>query len=117
MKRLLCFAIAVCSYFVVVSQPAEKIDVVFKTNGDQLKGQVVEVTDDNIRFKYTGEQVIYTFKKEKGRMAILFRRSSVETGITEGVAGTAFCTGVGVLLLVEVLLLYVSVRPLAKVIF
>ena len=63
MKRLLCFAIAVCSYFVVFSQAAEKIDVVFKTNGDQLKGQVVEVTDDNIRFKYTGEQVIYTFKK------------------------------------------------------
>ncbi len=63
MKRLLCFAIAVCSYFVGVSQAGEKIDVVFKTNGDQLKGQVVEVTDDNIRFKYTGEQVIYTFKK------------------------------------------------------
>jgi hypothetical protein len=63
MKRLLFFAIAVCSYLAVVGQPAEKIDVVFKANGDQLKGSVVEVTDDNIRFKYTGEQVIYTFKK------------------------------------------------------
>jgi hypothetical protein len=63
MKRLLCFAITVCSYFVVVGQPAEKVDVVFKANGDQLKGSVVEVTDNNIRFKYTGEQVIYTFKK------------------------------------------------------
>jgi hypothetical protein len=63
MKSLLCFALAVCSYFFVVGQPAEKIDVVFKANGDQLKGSVVEVTDDNIRFKYTGEQVIYSFKK------------------------------------------------------
>ncbi|MEP6949074.1 MAG: hypothetical protein ABI863_07370, partial [Ginsengibacter sp.] len=63
MKHLLCFALAVCSYFFVVGQPAEKIDVVFKANGDQLKGSVVEVTDDNIRFKYTGEQVIYSFKK------------------------------------------------------
>lgn len=63
MKRLLCFVIAVCSYFVVVGQPGEKTDVVFKTNGDELKGSVVEVTDDNIRFKYSGEQVVYTIKK------------------------------------------------------
>lgn len=68
MKRLLCFAIAVSSYFVVVGQPGDKSDVVFKTNGDQLKGQVVEVTDDNIRFKYSGEQVIYTFKR------VIFRK-------------------------------------------
>lgn len=63
MKRLLCFSIAVCSYFVVLSQPDKKTDVVFKTNGDQLKGEVVEITDNNVRFKYTGEQVVYTFKK------------------------------------------------------
>src|SRR3954451_21833734 len=65
MKHLLFFAIAVFNYFGVASQPAEKTDIVFKANGDQLKGQVVEVTDDNIRFKYTGEQVIYTFKKSE----------------------------------------------------
>jgi TolB-like protein len=65
MKSLLCFAIALSTFFVVFSQPTEKIDVVFKANGDQLKGQVVEVNDDNIRFKYTGEQVIYTFKKSE----------------------------------------------------
>jgi hypothetical protein len=63
MKRLLCFVLAVFSYLVVASQITEKVDVVFKANGDQLKGQVVEINDDNIRFKYTGEQAIYTFKK------------------------------------------------------
>ena len=63
MKRLLCFAIAVCSYYFVFSQADKKADVVFKANGDELKGNVVEITDDDIRFKYTGEQVVYTFKK------------------------------------------------------
>ena len=63
MKRLLCFAITVCSYFFVAGQSGEKTDVIVKANGDQLKGSVVEVSDDNVRFKYTGEEVIYTFKK------------------------------------------------------
>jgi hypothetical protein len=78
MKRLLCFAITVCSYFFVAGQPAEKSDLVFKANGDQLKGSVVEVSDDNIRFKYTGEEVIYTFKKSDV-LKITFASGRTET--------------------------------------
>ena len=63
MKILLCFIVALCSYFTVFSQSDQKPDMVYKTNGDQLKGSVIEVTDNDIRFKYTGEQVMYTFKK------------------------------------------------------
>lgn len=63
MKHLLCLTIAICTYFVVFSQNDKKPDVIFKANGDQLKGDVVEITDDDVRFKYAGEQVVYTFKK------------------------------------------------------
>src|SRR4051794_27570488 len=78
MKRFLFFAIVVCSHFVAISQGGTKSDVVVKTNGEQLTGNVVEITDSEIRFKYSGEQVIYAFKKAEVQK-ITFASGRVET--------------------------------------
>jgi hypothetical protein len=38
-------------------------DVILKVNGEEMKGKVTEVNDDNIKFTYTGETIAYTIKK------------------------------------------------------
>jgi len=40
-----------------------KEDIVQKTNGEELKGKVVKVTDSDVTFVYTGETAEYVFKK------------------------------------------------------
>jgi hypothetical protein len=48
------------------SKPAEntnKIDVVIKANGDEMKGKITGITDNEIKFIYAGETLEYTIKK------------------------------------------------------
>ena len=40
-----------------------KIDIVLKTNGDEMKGKVTKVTDTDISFIYAGESAEYVVKK------------------------------------------------------
>ncbi len=48
------------------SKPAEntnKFDVVIKANGDEMKGKITAVSDNEIKFIYAGETLEYTIKK------------------------------------------------------
>lgn len=60
------------------SQTEKKHDVVVKLNGDQLNGDVLEVSDSSIRFTYTGEKLVYTIKKAEIQK-IMFASGRVET--------------------------------------
>lgn len=62
-KTILILFLTVTSYFTSFSQTEKKQDVILKLNGDELKGDVLEITDSAIRFTYTGEKLVYTIKK------------------------------------------------------
>lgn len=40
-----------------------KTDVILKTNGEEMKGKVMEILDNDIKFSYEGETLVYTVKK------------------------------------------------------
>lgn len=42
-----------------------KPDVITKTNGEEMKGKVLEITDTEVKFSYTGETTVYTLKKSE----------------------------------------------------
>lgn len=60
------------------SQTEKKHDIVVKLNGDQLNGDVLEVSDSSIHFTYTGEKLVYTIKKAE-IPKIMFASGRVET--------------------------------------
>lgn len=43
----------------------QKEDVIYLADGQQKKGKIVAISDDEIKFSYTGEEVIYELKKDK----------------------------------------------------
>lgn len=45
------------------ARPPVALDVIFKVNGEELKGKVIKVTDTDISFVYTGETAEYVIKK------------------------------------------------------
>ena len=49
----------------VFAQPAVKAkqDILLKTNGEEMKGRVTKITDDEVSFVYTGETAEYVIKK------------------------------------------------------
>ncbi|MBD1362632.1 hypothetical protein IDJ77_02315 [Mucilaginibacter sp. ZT4R22] len=65
MKKIYFLIIAVIITFNVSAQTklTVKPDVIVKTNGDELKGKLTKITDDDVTFVYTGETVEYTIKK------------------------------------------------------
>ncbi len=78
MKR---YAYCLCLLLLSISvfaQDKGKTDVVFKLNGDELKGEVKEVGDDAIKFVYSGETLLYSIKKEE-IAKIVFKSGRVET--------------------------------------
>ncbi len=77
-KTVLLLLLTVTTYFTSFSQAAKKHDVVLKLNGDQLNGDVLEITDNAIRFTYTGEKLVYTIKKSEIQQ-ITFASGRVET--------------------------------------
>lgn len=65
MKKVYLLLIALFLTFSVFAQtklPA-KPDIILKTNGDELKGKLIKITDDDVSFVYTGETVEYVIKK------------------------------------------------------
>jgi len=65
MKKIYVLLIALFLAFNVLAQTKTptKPDVILKTNGDELKGKLIKITDDDVTFVYTGETVEYTIKK------------------------------------------------------
>ncbi|HEX3766751.1 MAG TPA: hypothetical protein VHT72_00165, partial [Puia sp.] len=63
MKRILHVLLVLILSFSVKAQSPAKNDVITKSNGDVLSGKVIEISDNEIKFSYPGETLIYTFKK------------------------------------------------------
>jgi len=64
MKKLLPFLLLCLlsvTSFAQVNKAKE--DVIQKTNGEEMKGRVVKVSDDDVTFVYSGETAEYTVKK------------------------------------------------------
>ncbi|MDR3008313.1 MAG: hypothetical protein LBV59_10290 [Sphingobacterium sp.] len=64
----------------------QKEDVIYLADGSQKKGKIVSISDELIKFSYTGEAVLYELKKDKiskivfanGREEIFGQNSSTE---------------------------------------
>jgi TolB-like protein len=65
MMAIFLFALQVMAQKTTEEKKAEKVDVILKTNGDELLGKVVEITDDAIKFNYEGETLAYFLKKSE----------------------------------------------------
>lgn len=65
MKTIYLFMLALICHCTVLAQAKSTAaaDIVYKTNGEQLSGKVVKVTDDDVTFVYTGEDAEYVLKK------------------------------------------------------
>lgn len=67
MKKLYSFLILALISINVMAQTgnAAKQDIVQKLNGEEMKGKVIKVTDDEITFVYVGETAEYVLKKSE----------------------------------------------------
>lgn len=45
------------------TQAPEKVDVILKVNGDEMKGKITKINDVDLTFIYSGETLEYTVKK------------------------------------------------------
>lgn len=61
-KLLLTFLLGIWSTL-LLAQADPKTDVILKLNGEELSGKVMEITDDEIKFTYKGESLLYKIKK------------------------------------------------------
>jgi len=62
LKISMYFAIVLTSMSLSLAQTKE--DVIYLADGTQKKGKVISITDDGIKFSYTGEDVQYELKKQ-----------------------------------------------------
>ena len=63
MKRVLRVLLFLIFSLGLRAQSTGKNDVITKLNGDELSGKVIEISDNEIKFSYPGETLVYTFKK------------------------------------------------------
>ncbi|RPD38203.1 hypothetical protein [Chitinophaga barathri] len=65
MKYMLIIGMLLLTVFANAQQPAQttKPDVILKVNGDELTGKVTEITDDEVKFVYANETLVYAIKK------------------------------------------------------
>ena len=63
MKRVLNIVWCLVFSFSLRAQSSGRSDVITKLNGEELSGKVVEISDNEVKFSYTGETLVYTFKK------------------------------------------------------
>ncbi|MBS0030623.1 hypothetical protein ACTJJ0_24145 [Chitinophaga sp. 22321] len=78
LKPVFLLLFTVACYVTSFGQVEKKHDVILKLNGDQLSGDVLEITDSTIRFTYTGEKLVYNIKKSEIQK-ITFASGRVET--------------------------------------
>lgn len=64
MKNMFSLIVAILFSCTTFAQQ-EKQDVIQKTNGEELKGKVTEVTELEIKFIYSGETAVYVIKKSE----------------------------------------------------
>lgn len=64
MKRFYVLMLATLLSLNIFAQnrPA-KVDIIQKTNGDEMKGRLTKITDTDVSFIYSGETLEYTIKK------------------------------------------------------
>lgn len=61
-KILLTILFGICTTL-LIAQTDAKTDVILKLNGEELAGKVMEITDDEVKFTYKGESLMYKIKK------------------------------------------------------
>lgn len=61
--RVITFYLLIFTSFVIHAQETVKYDLLLMNNGEQRSGKVIEISDDEIKFAYAGETLIYTIKK------------------------------------------------------
>ena len=61
-KVLLTFLLGICTTL-LLAQTDAKTDIILKLNGEELAGKVMEITDDEVKFTYKGESLVYKIKK------------------------------------------------------
>ncbi|MDQ8013204.1 MAG: hypothetical protein REI96_12195 [Flavobacterium nitrogenifigens] len=47
------------------TRPAAKEDVIIKTNGEEIKGKIIKISDEALQFVFSGESLEYTIKKSE----------------------------------------------------
>jgi hypothetical protein len=68
MKKLglFLFALITClSLTLSQARAQQKEDVIYLADGQQKKGKIYSITDDLVKFSYSGEEVFYELKKDK----------------------------------------------------
>ncbi|WP_295129443.1 hypothetical protein [uncultured Chitinophaga sp.] len=66
MKRILATLICIACTLPLFSQNSDaKADVIIKLNGDEMKGKILEMNEDAVKFTYTGETLVYNIKKSE----------------------------------------------------
>ena len=63
LNRVLCLLVMILSFYNVHGQTEKKHDIVFKINGEEMKGDVTAIGDSTITFNYAGEKLVYTIRK------------------------------------------------------
>lgn len=65
MKRSLLLLLAILWSIASLAQTpnSEKVDVILKLNGDEMKGRITKINDNELTFIYSGETLEYTIKK------------------------------------------------------
>ena len=63
MKKLLLTVLLGIFTILLHAQTDAKTDVILKLNGEELAGKVMEITDDEVKFTYKGESLVYKIKK------------------------------------------------------
>ncbi|MCX2473780.1 hypothetical protein OQZ33_05510 [Pedobacter sp. MC2016-05] len=58
---LLCMMIVMCGFS--QTSVGTRLDIIKKTNGDELKGKIIRITDTDVSFVYSGETAEYVIKK------------------------------------------------------
>ncbi|MGS2760820.1 hypothetical protein [Sinomicrobium sp. M5D2P9] len=61
--RTITFCLLILTSFVINAQQTVKYDLLLMNNGEQRFGKVTEISDDEIKFAYADEALIYTIKK------------------------------------------------------
>ncbi|KQB98826.1 hypothetical protein [Pedobacter sp. Hv1] len=63
MKKLILSLLISLFSITLWAQAPEKVDVILKVNGDEMKGKITKINDVDLTFIYSGETLEYTIKK------------------------------------------------------
>lgn len=78
MKRLIYLLGILLFSLNSLAQNKASADIITKTSGAKIEAEVKEVTDDQIKFTYTGESVVYTLNRSEVKK-IQFKSGRTET--------------------------------------